>query len=83
MARPLDRLALNDQGFAFDPDQGESYTINSTGRTVIDGLRQGKSPVSIAMGLAAEHALQVEMAERDVLDFIDQLRRLGLVGGAV
>lgn len=78
MTRPLDRLALNDQGFAFDPDQGESYTINRTGRTVLDHLRRGIGPEAIAAILATEHGLEARLVERDVLDFMDQLRRLGL-----
>ena len=35
----LRSLALNPDGFAFDPTTGESFTLNSTGLALLEALR--------------------------------------------
>lgn len=76
--RPYERLALNDQGFAFDPETGESYTVNATGKAVIDGLRRGEARQAISAAMARRHGVDPAVTDRDVADFLDCLRRLGL-----
>jgi len=73
-------LALSDSGFVFDPMTGHSFTVNSTGLCVLQGLKEGKSPEAIVQGLTEGFEIEPgEDALRDVQDFIMQLRECGLV----
>jgi len=78
MAR-LAKLALNEDGFAFDPATGDSYTLNPTGLMVVRGLRDGRTAEDVTQTLAEEHDLAPEDAERDVDDFLHRLRVHGLI----
>ena len=75
----LHRLAINDEGFIFDPETGNSFTVNSTGLFIIKLLKEGKSVEEIIEALTQEFEVDREEAMRDVTDFIEQLRLLGLV----
>ncbi|RMH70095.1 MAG: PqqD family protein [Gemmatimonadetes bacterium] len=75
----LHQLAINDEGFVFDPTTGESFTTNPTGLTILQGLRAQKSPSQIVEDLCADFEVQPEDAERDINDFIDVLRTHKLI----
>lgn len=74
----LARLAVSPQGMAFDPETGDSFTLNPTGRTVLNGLLAGEEPEAIAAALAKEHGVDPQRCLRDVEDFLACLRRLQL-----
>ena len=78
----LARLAISPQGLAFDPETGDSFTLNPTGRAVIAGLVAGHDPARIAADLAEEHGAPLERCVRDVDDFIARLHQLHLRGEA-
>ncbi len=76
---PLRDLAVSDSGFVFDPMSGITYTVNATGRAVIDGIREGLDRDDIIEIL--KDAFETEGADlhRDVDEFVRLLRRAGLV----
>ena len=71
--------AINDQGIGFDHDTGQSFAINPSARQVLRGLRCGVSQQGIAEDLARTFAIPVVEAERDVRDFLRDLRDRGLI----
>ena len=75
----LRSLALNPDGFAFDPTTGESFTMNATGLAILAGLREGASPIELVGRLTEEFEISEQDATRDVDDFLDHLRALRLV----
>jgi hypothetical protein len=77
--KKLDVLALNDEGFAFDPSSGDSYQVNSTGRAIIAGLRRDDSDAQIAEALAGEFEIDAESALADVADFRARIKSFGLL----
>jgi PqqD family protein of HPr-rel-A system len=78
---PLRRLAMSDQGFVFDPISGHSFTLNSTGMRVLQLLKSGEQPDSIAARLQEEFELDpVDDPVRDVEDFVRRLREHHLIG---
>ncbi len=79
--RSCSKLALNDEGFAFDPTTGDSFTLNETGVVILKRLREGKGNCEIARTLAEEYEVTPEDAESDVADFLARLRSFGLVRG--
>lgn len=74
----LKHLAINEEGFIFDPVTGESFTVNETGIAGLKGLKQGKSVEEIAALLTEEFEVTPEEAEYDLNDFIDQLQTYNL-----
>ena len=77
----LSGLSVNDSGFAFDSQSGESFTVSSTGRFVIHSLVAGCDPERIAGDLTARFMLDAVTVRRDLRDFLEQLRVLGLAEG--
>jgi PqqD family protein of HPr-rel-A system len=80
LARHLSDLALSESGFVFDPRSGATFTVNPTGRLVIEALREGRSRDEIA-GRLHERFGVPDGAEpgRDVDDFLRLLAQQGLV----
>ena len=77
--RKLERLAINDEGFIFDPETGSSYTVNKTGLFIIKLLKEGKNEEDIVKALTEEFEIGEDEAKRDLVDFLEQLRLYGLV----
>jgi len=75
----LRSLAVNADGFAFDPTTGESFTLNPTGVLILNGLRDDLGPEAIAERLAAQFDVAPSDAARDVTDFLDTLRTFRLL----
>ena len=76
----LNQLAINDEGFVFDPTTGESFTVNPTGLFILQQLKQNKSNEEIVDGLVEAFEAVPEDAERDVIDFIAHLKTYQLLG---
>jgi PqqD family protein of HPr-rel-A system len=72
-------LALSESGFVFLPTTGETFTANETGRMVLAGLQSGKSEAEILQSLHEEFDADPAAIERDVSDFITQLREYRLL----
>jgi PqqD family protein of HPr-rel-A system len=74
----LCHLALNDEGFVFDPTTGDSFQVNPTGLRILKALREGSEPAEVARALSETYGIAIAEAERDVEDFRERLRSLGL-----
>jgi hypothetical protein len=62
-----------------DEDSGEYWNLNPTGVIVLRTLLEGGTPVQAVQQLAAEYAVDMETATRDVEDLVGGLRSAGLV----
>jgi hypothetical protein len=71
----LRRLAVNDSGFVFDPVSGDSFTVNATGLTALQLLQQQYPLERVVAAITRKYQVDARQAERDVLDFIVQLRK--------
>ena len=71
----LRRLAMSDSGFVFDPVNGDSFTVNPSGLTVLRLLKDGQSLTDVLDHVGKEYKVDSRRAERDILDFIVQLRK--------
>ena len=72
-------LAVNKNGFIFDPENGISYTVNETGLFVLQELQSGLSPEEIVNRITEEYEVTEKNAESDVAHFMAMLRALNLV----
>ena len=53
-AERLSNLAVNHDGFVFDPSTGDSYVLNQTGLAVLQGLQDGVDETQIARELVEQ-----------------------------
>jgi len=73
------RLAVNEEGFVFDPQTGESFTVNETGKTILKALIESKAQEGIAMKLTEQFNVSHQEAQADVRDFLQHLRAYQLL----
>lgn len=74
----LAQLAINDEGFVFDPTSGDSFQVSSTGLFILQGLKSGKAAGEIARLLSEQYEVSLEDAQRDMADFQASLKNVGL-----
>jgi len=70
----LKQLAINEEGFVFDPTTGNSYVVNQTGLFILKKLREGLNDEGIIKALTEEFEVDENTARRDFYDFLEQLR---------
>jgi hypothetical protein len=71
----LRRLAISDSGFVFDPVSGDSFTVNATGLATLKWLQSRCSLDQAVAATVEQFDVAPRQAERDILDFIMQLRK--------
>ena len=74
----LSKLAINEEGFVFDPTTGDSFTLNPTGLFIVNKLREGKNSDEIAELLSKEFEDTPEELSKDISDFISHLNTYNL-----
>lgn len=74
----LKDLAISDSGFVFDPFSGGTFTLNETGRIVMQGLRDGLTESEIIERLRADFDAVTPKVEEDVRDFLRTMTEYGL-----
>jgi PqqD family protein of HPr-rel-A system len=74
----LKDLAISDSGFVFDPFSGGTFTLNETGRTVLQALREGLSESEIIDRLRTDFDAVTPKVEEDVRDFVRTMTEYGL-----
>lgn len=75
----LKRLAINDEGFVFDPANGDSFLLNPTGAILLRGLQQELDELALLAQLAEKFHVEPAQASADLDDFLVQLRALKLI----
>jgi hypothetical protein len=74
----LNQLAINSEGFVFDPTTGDSFTLNPTGLFIINRLKLDMSIENIAEEMSEEFEESSETLSKDISDFIIHLRTYNL-----
>ena len=72
-------LAVNKNGFVFDPENGISYTVNETGLFVLQQLQSGATQDEIINRLTEEYEVTEKNAISDVDHFMAMLKALNLI----
>lgn len=75
----LDQLAISASGFVFDPVSGGTFTVNATGRALLEGLRDGLGLEELTAKLNERFATDDADLQRDVLEYVRSLRDVGLL----
>ncbi len=72
-------LAISDNGFMFLPSTGESFTLNPIGKEIVENLKSAKTLEEISHTLAEEYDADEQIIERDLNDFLQQLKNFNLI----
>ncbi|MEI7732826.1 MAG: PqqD family protein [Verrucomicrobiota bacterium] len=75
----LSQLAINSEGFVFNPATGDSFQVSQTGLEILNGLRDGKSDEDIVQKLTDTYEVSLDDARRDLADFRGNLKSLCLI----
>ena len=70
----LQRLAISESGFVFDPVSGHNFTVNETGLSILRRLQKSTELAPLLEILATEYNVTPRDLERDVLEFAGVLR---------
>jgi len=66
-------IALSESGFVFNPNTGESFTLNPAGMEIFEMIRQEMIIEDILKVLLDKYDIVMDMAEKDLEDFIHYL----------
>lgn len=75
------QLALNDEGFIFNPTTGDSFMTNKTGLFILKALQQGKVFEELVPLLVEKYQISPEDSQEDLGDFQRELERMNLITG--
>lgn len=74
-----DSLAVSESGFLFLASTGETFTVNAIGREVFMMMKEGKPLDAVKARLLDEYDVDRKTLDRDVDDFISQLKHFKLI----
>ncbi len=72
-------IAISETGFVFDPNSGESFTLNETGKIILNMLSEGKSETEIKQYFVENFDVETSTFENNYTDFLMMLQNLNLI----
>lgn len=67
-------LAISDSGFLFNPSTGDSFSLNTVGKEILNLLKEGKNQEDIKSEMLSKYQTDEGTFDKDFFDFINQLR---------
>lgn len=71
-------IAISDSGFIFNPNNGDSFTLNPIGLKILQLIKEGKSETEIRDLIMEEYSVDAITLEKDIYDFSKSLIRYKL-----
>jgi len=71
-------IAVSDSGFIFNPNNGDSFTLNPIGLKIFQLIKEGKSESEIKEVVLEEYNVDAITLEKDIYDFSKSLVRYKL-----
>jgi hypothetical protein len=72
-------IAVSASGLIFNPDTGESFTVNPIGAEIINLIKDGKPKTEIEQEVLKKYNVDKSSFERDYEDFVTLLRNYLLI----
>jgi hypothetical protein len=72
-------IAISESGFLFDPMTGESYSMNQTGREILELIKEEKSEGEIKQIMTSKYDVDDSTFERYFVDFVGMLTHFQIV----
>ncbi len=70
----LKDLAISESGFLFDPYSGATFTLNNTGKFILQLLMEGKVIEEIESALGKKFEVEDEDLRNDIYEFVNLLK---------
>ncbi len=70
----LKDLAISESGFLFDPYSGATFTLNNTGKLILQLLTEGKRIEEIESALKERFEVGGEDVQSDIYEFLSLLK---------
>lgn len=74
-----ENIAVSESGFLFDPNSGESFSVNATGKQILRMMAKGISITEIEASILEEYDVDQKTFQRYMDDFSHTLRRFNLI----
>jgi hypothetical protein len=74
----LKNIALSDTGFVFNPGNGDSFSVNPIGLSILKDLQEGKSEDAIRNRVVEDYQTDKETIEKDLYDFLKMIEQFNL-----
>jgi hypothetical protein len=71
-------IAVSESGFMFDAGTGDSYSLNPTGKAIINLLNEGKSEAEIIDFFAKNYDVEKNIFEHNFHDFLSIINSMNL-----
>jgi hypothetical protein len=71
-------IAISDTGFVFNPNNGDSFTLNPIGLEIVRLVQEGKGDQEIVDHITENYSIDSATVEKDVYDFKKSLIRYKL-----
>lgn len=72
-------LAVSDNGFVFDPNNGDSYNLNQIGQEILQLLKSDLSEKEITKNITEKYDVEENTFEQNLFDFIGMLNHYDLL----
>lgn len=72
-------IAVSDTGFVFDPETGESFTLNETGILLFRFMKEGKTEEEITKRITEEYDIDPLSFEKYFQDFREMLKQFNML----
>jgi len=72
-------IAISETGFVFDPNSGDSFTLNSIGKEILQQFQEGKAKSDISYYILNKYDVDEYTFERNYEDFIGMLNHFNLL----
>ena len=72
-------IAISETGFVFDPNSGDSFTLNGIGKEILELLQESKSKSDISYNILNKYEIDEYTFERNYEDFIGMLNHFNLL----
>lgn len=71
--RLKENIAVSESGFIFDPNSGDSFTLNTVAKEILALLKQDKSDSEIATEITTKYDVEEAVFEQNYFDFLAML----------
>lgn len=72
-------IAISESGFVFDPNSGESFSLNRIGLEIVEMLKQGKTEKEIQPRLLEKYDIDSTSLDKYYYDFLAMLKHYQLI----
>ncbi len=72
-------IAISETGYIFNPETGESYSVNLMGVEILKKINENKSTEEITKFICDNYNIDLDSLEKDMKEFFEVLKQYLLV----